>query len=270
MKTKLTLQEKLRDLRDERKITLAELAEATNIPLSTLQRAEGQDDVRMGYQDVAVLAMFYGVSTDYLFGLTDNRQHRHIEIDALRLSDAAIETLKGGNLNNRLISELLSHDDFQQLISAVEVYLDRKMLPQMSALNATYEIVEAGIKGNYAVGDDDAVIEFLKDSVIDEDEFLRYRISERFNALMKSMFEAHKKDGLPPEQAEAISEMKDMMQTYIDESKAKDAEKAKSIVLCKQLGLDASGLDDDEWRVLLKMLKKSARFKQGRRKRGKP
>ncbi|MCL2719127.1 MAG: hypothetical protein FWE14_10155 [Lachnospiraceae bacterium] len=44
MKTKLTLQEKLRDLRDEKKITLSELAEATSIPLSTLQRAEGQED----------------------------------------------------------------------------------------------------------------------------------------------------------------------------------------------------------------------------------
>jgi len=36
--------------------------------------------------------------------LTDDRQHRHIEIDALRLSDEAIETLKDGTLNNRLVS----------------------------------------------------------------------------------------------------------------------------------------------------------------------
>ena len=104
MKIKLSLQEKLRDLRDEKKLTLADLAEAIGIPLSTLQRMEGQDDIRIGYQDVAALAKFYGVSTDYLFGLTDNRQHRHIEVDALRLSDDAIETLIGGKVNNRLIS----------------------------------------------------------------------------------------------------------------------------------------------------------------------
>ena len=96
-----------------------------------------------------------------------------------------------------------------------------------------------------------------------------YRISERFNAILKSLFDAHKKDGLLPEQTEAISEMKDMMQMYIDESKAKDAEKAKSIVLCKQLGLDASELTDDEWRVLFKMLRRSVRYKQGRRTKGK-
>ena len=64
MKTKLTLQEKLRDLRDEKKITLSDLAGATGIPLSTLQRMEGKDDIRTGYQDVATLAKFYGISTD--------------------------------------------------------------------------------------------------------------------------------------------------------------------------------------------------------------
>jgi len=69
LKIKLSLQEKLRDLRDERKLTLSDLSGETGIPLSTLQRTEGQDDVRVGYQDIAALAKFYGVSTDYLFGL---------------------------------------------------------------------------------------------------------------------------------------------------------------------------------------------------------
>ena len=138
VKAKLTLQEKLRDLRDEKKMILSELAEATGIPLSTLQRMEGQDDLRIGYQNVAALAKFYGVSADYLFGLTDNRQHRHVEVDALRLSDAAIETLKGDNYNNRLVSEMLAHPVFPRLVSAVEVYIDRKVLPQINTMSAMY------------------------------------------------------------------------------------------------------------------------------------
>ena len=45
MKTKLTLKEKLRDLRDEKKMTLSDLAGATGILLSTLQRMEGKDEI---------------------------------------------------------------------------------------------------------------------------------------------------------------------------------------------------------------------------------
>jgi len=94
MKVKLTLQEKLRDLRAERKLKLQEVADATGIPLTTIQRIESSEDIRVGYQDVATLAKFYDVSMDYLFGVTDNRQHRNVEIDALSLSDSAIETLE--------------------------------------------------------------------------------------------------------------------------------------------------------------------------------
>ena len=126
MKTRLTLQEKLRDLRDEKKMTLSDLAQATGIPLSTLQRAEGQEDIRIGYQDIASLAKFYGVSADYLFGLADNRQYRHIEIDSLNISDTVIEILKGEKINNRLLSELISHPDFPTLIKPLKSILTEK------------------------------------------------------------------------------------------------------------------------------------------------
>lgn len=39
-----------------------------------LQRLEADEDIRVGYQDIEVLARFYGVSTDFLFGLTDNEK----------------------------------------------------------------------------------------------------------------------------------------------------------------------------------------------------
>lgn len=170
MKVNLTLQEKLRDLRDERKLKLQEVADATGIPLATLGRIEANEDNQASYQSVATLAKFYDVYTDYLFGVTDNRQHRYIEIDALSLSDSAIELLKSKNLNNRLISELLSHADFQQLLNAIEVYIDKKMLPQMNAMNAIYRLAETTIKETYTAPDRDVVMDFLQNAVIDEDE----------------------------------------------------------------------------------------------------
>ena len=267
MKTKLTLQEKLRDLRDEKKMTLSDLAGATGIPLSTLQRMEGNDDIRTGYQDVATLAKFYSVSTDYLFGLTDNRQHRHIDIDALRLSDPAIEVLKSEKVNNRLVSEILSHSDFVQLMNAVEMYIDRKIMPQIASMNVMYQALESTIKEHFDGEDNDEIIAYLQEAIVDEDDYLRHRISERFNDMMKSLFAAHKKDPLPEEQANALQEMKDQMQTFLDTQKTESANKAKAILFCKQIGLNASKLDDEEWRVLMKVLESSDKYKQGRKRR---
>ncbi len=116
MNTKLTLGEKLKDLRNKRdgKLTLDDVYEATGISKSTLQRLEGDEDIRVGYQDIETLARYYDVSADYLFGLTDLQQHRNTEIDKLRLSEEAIAVLKSGMLNNRLISEFIAHEDFPQ------------------------------------------------------------------------------------------------------------------------------------------------------------
>ena len=266
MKIKLTLQEKLRDLRDEKKMTLSDLSEETNIPLSTLQRIEGQDDVRVGYQDVAALAKFYGVSTDYLFGLTDNEQHRHIEVDALKLSDPAIETLTGEKFNNRLVSELIAHPDFPKLLNAIEIYIDRKIFPQMNAMNVMYKLAENSIKDNFTVKGNDEIIALLQEAIVDEDEYLRYRISERFNELMKSLFDAHKKDSLPDEQASILQELKDDLQSYPLKEKQEEKERWRVAHWAKKLDLDTTKLTDEELRVLIKALEKSGKYKQGRRR----
>ena len=218
---------------------LADVSEATGISVSTLQRMEADEDIRVGYQDIETLARFYDVSADYLFGLTDLEQYRNIEIDKLRLPDEAIAVLKDGKLNNRLISEFITHADFPQLLSAMEIYIDRKVLPQM---NTMYKYAEQTIKENAEVPENNEIMAFLQQSVIDEDEYLRYRISERFNMVMKSLFDHHKTDKLPPEQSDMVSEMKEQVQTYLDAQKTEPANKAKAIVLCKQLGLNASKL----------------------------
>ena len=155
MKCELTLQEKLRDLREERKLRLTDVEAATGIPATTLSRLETNEDNHTGYQEIAVLARFYNVSADYLFGLTDNRLHRNVAIDELHMSDVAVETLKERKLNNRLVSELISHPDAPSLFNAMEVYIDRKMLPQMNAMNAVYAVAEEAIKAHFDVSDDD-------------------------------------------------------------------------------------------------------------------
>ena len=260
MKVKLSLQEKLRDLRDEKKMTLSELAGATGIPLSTLQRMESQEDMRIGYQEVAALAGYYDVSTDYLFDLTDNRRHRHIEVDALRLSDAAIDVLKSDQLNNRLVSELLAHPDFPRLLKTMEVYIDRKILPQMNTVNAMYKVTEEILKEKFEATDGDDMIVFLQEAVIDEDEYLRYRISERFNLLMKKLFDAHKKDALPDEQASVIREMRETLQGFpVNEEEAK-VQRWKLMTLAKQIGLNTAALSNEEVLVLEKALKRSEKY----------
>ena len=52
------------------------------------------------------------MSADYLLGMTETKNHPDTELDASHLSDDAIEVLKAGKFNHRLLSEMLCHKDF--------------------------------------------------------------------------------------------------------------------------------------------------------------
>lgn len=264
MKPRITLGEKLKDLRNkpEGKLILDNVSEATGISKSTIQRLEADEDIRVGYQDIEALARFYDVSADYLFGLTDNKQYRNIEIDKLQLSDEAIGVLKDGKLNNRLISEFISHVDFPQLLSAMEIYIDRKVLPQMNDMNAMYKLAEETIKENATVPDGDSMMAFLQEAIVDEDEYLRYRISERFNLVIKNLFDSHKNDAPSTEYQGLIETMKEDVNTYLKDKEKHGDLMAKVMLMAKQWDFKISHLTEEELAVLAKIFEKSGKFKR--------
>ena len=112
MNIKLTIPERLKDLRTERGLTLEQLSEATDISRAALGKYETDDFKDISPFSIAALAKFYRVSADYLMGLTEIKNHSNTELDALNLGDDAIEVLKTGQFNHRLLSELICHKDF--------------------------------------------------------------------------------------------------------------------------------------------------------------
>ena len=138
----------------------------------------------------------------------------------------------------------------------------------MNAMNAVYRLAEETIKENHSVEDSrDEIIAFLQNAVINEDEYLRFRISERFNNIMKSLFDAHRGDKLSSEHTEVMEDMKGLVQAYIDDRKTEPEAKVKFFTLCKQLGLNANKLDDEELRVMMKVLERSPLLRRGGRRK---
>ena len=69
MNIKLTLGERLKDLRVERNLKLETLAEQTGLSRSALSKYESDDVTDLSIYAVTTLAEFYGVTTDYLLGV---------------------------------------------------------------------------------------------------------------------------------------------------------------------------------------------------------
>ena len=124
MHVKLSIQERLKDLRVVNKdLTLEKLAEQTGLSKSALGKYENDDYKDISPFAIATLAKFYGVSTDYLMGLTENKNHPNTELQALHLSDDMVELLSSGTINNRLSVSYTHLDVYKrQVLHALRVY----------------------------------------------------------------------------------------------------------------------------------------------------
>ncbi len=85
------------------KQTMGQVAKATGVPQSIISDLERDHELdaehpatprKVAYQTVAVLARHYGVSADYLLGLTDDPHRRSAAVDSLGLTPEAVRQLR--------------------------------------------------------------------------------------------------------------------------------------------------------------------------------
>ena len=142
MKQGLTLQEKLRDLRyNSGKKSLEDVSEATGISTTALSTYENDELKDVPHTNIVTLAKYYGVTTDYLLGLTENATAPDADLRSLHIDDKTVDLLKSGSINNRLLCELITHPDFMDFLTDLEIYVDGLAGVQIQSLNAVVDVI---------------------------------------------------------------------------------------------------------------------------------
>ena len=146
----------LKDLRVvDKHLTLEQLAEQTGLSKSALGKYESDDYKDISPFAIATLAEFYGVSTDYLMGLSENKNHPNTELQSLHLSDDMVELLSSGKINNRLLCELATHPNFWRLMIDMEICIDQIANMRVEQMNLLLEATRRTVLSKYAPGEDD-------------------------------------------------------------------------------------------------------------------
>lgn len=214
MEIKLTMGEKLKDLRIEKRLTTKQVSQMAGISEAVYNGLENDSERDTGYSRIIALAKFYDVPTDYLLGFTESRITKNIELKQLHLSDKAIEILMSGKQNNHLISDLIEHKEFSNLINSIDVYVRQLAVPHIGTVNNMLTIAQRGIENYYSNNKSkpdefDSAMNYLNETVVNEDDFLRFRISERFNQILRDVYELYKAnvDVKIPQKKNSINEM---------------------------------------------------------------
>ena len=262
----LTIQERLKDLRVECGLTLEQLAEQTHLSKSALGSYEADDFKDISHYALIKLAKFYGVTADYLLGLTETKNHPNADLADLRLSDDMIELLKSGRLDNSLLCELATHSDFPRLMAELEIYVNGVATKQIQGANAIVDAMSATIMKRHNPGLTDPQLRQLITAHIDEDSFCRYVIQQDINKIALDLREAHKDDFFSvPED----NPLKGFLQAA-DEAASEDGdpEQASLAFICKRLKLNLKKLSEDEKKWLKKIAEKSDLLKNPNPQRG--
>ncbi len=267
MQPKLTIQERLKDLRVERGLTLEQLSTETGISKSALGKYEADDFKDISPFSMVELAKFYGVSTDYLLGLTEQKNHPNTELDALHLGDDAIEVLRTGKFNHRLLSELICHKDFQRFMLDAEIYVDRIADMRVNDMNAVLEAVRQMALMKNGGDENDLHLRTLEVAQIREDEYFGSLIADDLKGILRDIRNDHRPDTMTADESSLAAAVQGQLQDAMNLEGSSEEKKAKALLAT--LGIDYDAITMEQFVNLIEVLKLSKHLKTPISQRGK-
>ena len=267
MQPKLTIQERLKDLRVERGLTLEQLSAETGISKSALGKYEADDFKDISPFSMVELAKFYGVTTDYLLGLTEHKNHPNTELDALHLGDDAIEVLRTGKFNHRLLSELICHKDFQRFMLDAEIYVDRIADMRVNDMNAVLEAVRQMALMKNGGEENDLHLRTLEVAQIREDEYFGSLIADDLKGILRDIRSEHRPDTMTADETSLAATMQGQLQDAMNFEGSSEEKKAKALLAT--LGIDYDAITMEQFVNLIEVLKLSKHLKTPISQRGK-
>ena len=257
MHTKLSIPERLKDLRVvDKHLTLEQLAEQTGLSKSALGKYESDDYKDISPFAIATLAEFYGVSTDYLMGLSENKNHPNTEVTLL----------SSGKINNRLLCEIATHENFQRLMTDIEIFVDRIADMRIAQMNLVLEVTRQEVIRNHAPGENDLYVRTLELGQVQESDFFSHTIHDDLDSIVKDIRQAHITDRTTADPQPTFTEVKEKF----DRAMQLGSNEERVIhEFCDQMQIPFDKIASEDFSAFMRILSLSKLMKNPNNMRGK-
>ena len=258
----LTIAERLKDLRKDRGLTLEALADAVNISKSALGTYETGEIKDISPFSIVKLAKFYGVTTDYLMGVSNLEKEADAEIQELRLTNEALDVLKSGRFSGGLLSEVICHSDFPRLMVDMEIFVDHIASMQIDNLNDAMGTARGIVQQQYHPEENELFYRTGELGKIPADEYVSSVLRDDLTGILRDIREAHSRNTKGKTVISPLAIMEEFqkkVQSVID-GKGSPEEQAAKVYLAAW-GIEYDSLTPKEFVVLIGILGKS-KFKE--------
>ena len=255
----LTIPERLKDLRTEKGVNQDAVAAAVDVSSSAVSGYENIEDKDISHRAIIALAKYYGVTADYLLGLTEIKNRPNAELHELHLDDKTIDLLKSGRINNRLLCEMANHKAFTQFMADIVVYIDRLIEIPFQTLDAIMDAARKAVIREVHPDKDDAYLRTLELAQGQEDEYVRRVIHDDLDRIIRDLRREHKKDRTTADE-KANAETDQVIQHLKDAATVLnngEKDEATVRVLCQTLEIPYDEMTEDEFTGVIKWLNRS-------------
>lgn len=217
MARELTPSERIDLLREQKGLTQAELAERIGVHPSQISRIKTGSTASISSDILIALAKEFGVSTDYILGLTPISAQKNSDISELGLSEAAVRKLLDGSINTDVLNRLMEHKDFPFLLKLIQIYFcDTAALGMTSRNDSMDFLIE--VLTEFGQENPEYKEEIYHDQEVIKAQKMRpheaetEKIKEVLFRMMKDIKQDYE-NHIPTSPITAVESMKDMLKT---------------------------------------------------------
>lgn len=178
-----------------------------------------------------------------------------------------VTLLSSGKINNRLLCEIATHENFQRLITDIEIFVDRIADMRITQMNLVLEATRQEVIRNHAPDTNDLYVRTLELEQVKESNFFSHTIHDDLDSIAQDIRQNHVADRTTADQQPTFTEVKEKfdlraMQLSSNEERAIHE-------LCDQMQIPFDKTSSEDFSAFMRILSMSRLLKNSNNMRGK-
>ena len=267
-----TFGERLSDLLQEHNLTQEQFANKLGMTRQTLSDYINNPLKDLSFSFVRKMAIELDVSIDYLAGLKNNRSRQDTPIEALMLTDEAVNAVENANYERALLSEILANPKFGLLMLDIMVLVSQQYSVVMANNNSQYSYTREEIL-KFTKGIEDFNSRTLAAFVVNENTFIKETIRKDLDTILDDMVKKHHKKELDEILSQIKTDTEKNIELALEQAKNSEANIRSRRLLTEevlnQLRIPIDKISDEQLKAIEDITKLSPLLDSGISQRGK-
>lgn len=170
-----------------------------------------------------------------------------------------IALLQSEKINNRLLREIATHENFRRLMTDIEIVVDRIADMRIQNMNTIMEAMRQKVIARYVPDEDDLHLRTLEVAQVQETDYFDCVVHEDLDAIIYDVRREHLTDTTTADDAPALTEIREKLSEAMNYG---SKEEAIIQTFCDKTQILFEKISKDEFEIFLRIIGKSRLLKE--------